>query len=502
MKTFKKLFHRLFDNRQHPIRILGYTTRSFWLILIPLTRNLVASRYDIAAWLRGSWLSILTIIVIFGYAFVRWLTISYRIENGCIVAKSGYFGLLESKIYFENITSVSASQGVIYRLFRAHKVYLNTNSGARVGSDVMLTMKNSDYLRLFEILMPDSVKPDKREERSGRFSYKPKRSQLLVFSLLFSSSLSGIIIAVTFLLQGSKIIGENLQNSIRLGIYDLTRHVEKLVRNIPPIAIAASIVIFATWLISFAANLCRHWSFRSIRWGDKIIIKSGFITKRAHILNRRDIVCVDVQQSLLMMACKICSVRIHCNGYGSANREINVLIPITTAKEVACSMKLLVPEFPMPKKSVRPKLSGIMYYVLPPLIFCLALPCVGYAARLFFHSWSNIIRFAVFIGEIPGIWLAMVKMVSGFTTGAGFGDGYLRLDCCRWYAFHTLIIPVQHISKLSKRQSWTQFLKDNCNIRVRTATLSSKTHTVKNLRCDDVDGLFCRSGIELLIGRL
>lgn len=485
----RSLWKRLFEFRQHPIRILGYTTRSFWLILIPLTRDLVARHYDVASWLRGAWLSILTVVAIFGYAFIRWFTITYHIEPKCIIAKSGYFGLMESKIYYDKITAISASQSPIYRLFRAHKLYFNTNSGFRNGVDITLTIKMSDYNKLFGIIDPDTA-----ENRS--YTYRPRPSQVLIFSLIFSSSLSGILVWSTFLIQGSRIVDEQMQERIRFGLYNFTQHVEDLLSNIPPIAVAVSLMALVSWLASFIVNLMRHWSFGVARRGNKIVIKSGFITKRSHILNRNAIVCADMQQSLLMRIFSIRSVRINCNGYGRSNREMNALIPITTNREVACSMKLLMPQYPLPEITMRPGVRNIMFYLSPPLLLFFTVPIAGYGALKLFPAWSQIIRFAVLIGEVPITWLVIVKLVSGFTTGAGVKDGYLRLDYCRLYSFHTVIIPISKISKLSYYQSVPQFLKNNCNICINSSSLSSKKYIAKNFRLDDVLELFQQAGID------
>lgn len=487
--TSRSLWKRLFEFRQHPIRILGYTTRSFWLILIPLTRDLIAQHYDVASWLRGAWLSILTVIAIFGYAFIRWFTITYHIDPKCITAKSGYFGLMESKIYYDKITSVSASQSPIYRLFRAHKLYFNTNSGMRNGVDITLTVKMSDYNKLFSIIDPERT-------QDSSFIYRPRHWQMLIFSLIFSSSLSGILVWSTFLIQGSRIIDTHMQERIRLGIYSFTHHVESLVSKIPPIAVAVALLAIVSWLASFVVNLMRHWSFGAIRRGNKIIIKSGFITKRSHILSRDAIACADMQQSLLMRIFSIRSVRINCNGYGRSNREMNALIPITTGSEVACSMKMLMPQYPLPQITIRPKLKNIMFYLSIPLVILVSLPIAGHLAIRFFPDWSQIIRFAVLIGEVPAAWLVIVKLVSGFTTGAGIKDGYLRLDFCRMYAFHTVIIPISKISKFSYHQSIPQFLKNNCNICISSSSLSSKTYIAKNFYLSDVLELFDQLGVN------
>ena len=485
----RSLWKRFFEFRQHPIRILGYTTRSFWLIIIPLTRDLVARHYNVASWLRGSWLSILTVIAIFGYAFIRWFTITYHIDPKCITAKSGYFGLMESKIYYDRITSISASQSPVYRLFRAHKLYFNTNSGFRNGVDITLTVKMSDYNKLFSIIDPETS-----ENRS--YTYRPRHSQMLIFSLIFSSSLSGILVWSTFLIQGSRIVDEHMQERIRDGIFNFTQHVEALVSKIPPIAVAVSLAAIVSWLASFIVNLMRHWSFGVARRGNKLVIKSGFITRRSHLLNRSTIVCADMQQSLLMRIFSIRSVRINCNGYGKSNREMNALIPITTNREVACSMKLLMPQYPLPQITLRPGLRNIMYYLSPPLALFILLPVAGYGALRLFPAWSQIIRFAVLIGEIPTAWLVVVKLVSGFTTGAGIENGYLRLDYCRLYSFHTVIIPISKISKLSYYQSLPQFLKNNCNICIHSSSLSAKKYVAKNFHLDDVMELFHQSGVK------
>ena len=56
--------------RQHPAALLGYTTKNFWLLLIPLIRGLAALRFDFYKWSRGAgWdiLAVTAMIAIAGY---------------------------------------------------------------------------------------------------------------------------------------------------------------------------------------------------------------------------------------------------------------------------------------------------------------------------------------------------------------------------------------------------------------------------------------------------
>ena len=479
-----------FQRRQHPIKILSYTTRSFWLLLIPLTRSLVAMRYDIAQWLKGSWLEILIIIVIFSYAFLRWISLSYRIEKDCIVARKGYFGLMESKIYYSQVSSFSVCQGPLYRAFRASKIFIGTNSGGHGNTDLKLTIKRSEAAKLFRLM-------NIKSHEQNKYSYHPKRRQLFIFSLIFSSSLSGVLVFTTLLIESAKIVNDKMEERIRLGIYEFTKRVENIAVNLSPIAVLVALVFLATWLLSFTVNLMRHWNFSSIRHGENLIIRSGIITKKSHIIRRNKIVYTDMRQNLLMKIFRICSVRIRCAGYGKRNRELDAIIPITTNDEVACSMKLLMPGMPLPKLTLRPRLRNIMRYLWSPIILSAVIPFTGITMRYFFPQWEDVIEFATFVLTIPAVWLVIVKTVSAFTTGIGFENGYIRLSYCNLYSFHTIIVPVENVSKISVYQTWAQFLKNNCSIKVYPTSKNAKPQRIKNFLTDDTFEIFRNNGFEL-----
>ena len=50
--------------KQHPIALLQYTTKNFWLLLIPLLRGLFSLDVDFYSWLSGAYLDVLVILVI------------------------------------------------------------------------------------------------------------------------------------------------------------------------------------------------------------------------------------------------------------------------------------------------------------------------------------------------------------------------------------------------------------------------------------------------------
>lgn len=468
----------LFRSRQHPIKILGYTTRSFWLILIPLTRDLVASRYDIASWLYGSWLSILTISVIFLYAFFRWYLITYRIDDDCIVCRNGMFGLFETKLYFCTVTSVSSAQSIISRLFRASNVYICC-SGKGSRAALRLTMKRSDMARLFSLLGDDG-----NEQGSPLFCFKPKRSHLVIFSLLFSSSLSGLILLATFLFQSGKLIGARLERDIKLGLIELSDNAKTLADNFSEISTALVVCFFSLFSISFFVNLIRHASFTVTRKADKLFITSGLVTRRFHILRSHAVIYSDAQQNLLMKLFGICSVRIFCAGYGIKNRELNVLVPITTLDRVRSSLRLLLPRHLSVSPSVRAIRRNFFSYVWLPVLAETIILTSGFILVRLSIFVADAVKLFVIFSQIPVIWLFAAKLVSLFKTAIGCKDGMLRLDMCRLYRFHRVTISAENISCIVIKQSPFQRGKNRCNLRLYAKTPSRRSFTVKNIPLD------------------
>lgn len=477
-------FQKFFAVRQHPIRILGYTTKSFWLLLIPLTRSLIAMRFDIAEWLKGRWLDVLIITLIFGYAFLRWVFISFRFETDCIIARQGYFGLMESKILYTQITTIYAQQGAFYRAFGASRIMIDTNSGRGAASDLELTVKSSDFLRLAKIF--------NYENRAAiKYSYSSGSLYLLVFSLIFSSTFSGVLLLATFFYQAGRIVGNELESRVISEFDALTK---SLSLNIPPAALALSLIIIGSWLLSFIVNLVRHWSFTSMRSGTKIVIKSGIIAKRAAILTMNKINYVDLQQNLLTKLCRICTVIVHCAGYGKNRRQIAALIPITTNRQVGASLRLLLPDMHRTKITLRPSPRQMMSYLLLPIVLGAMIPAAAIIVYYFLPDWWEMIQFVCVVTAIPVIWLAVVKAVSIFTTGVGFTNGRATMNYCRLYTYHSVSVPAEKICKLMLTQTWWQKRSKRCNLVVYTISETVNRHVIRQLKLEAVTDLLRENG--------
>ena len=482
------IFSYIFKSRQHPIKMFTYTTSSFWLLLIPLARKLYRLSFNIAEWFKGDWLDILIISLIFGFAFLRWFFITFSIEDDCIKTGTGYFGLIKSRIDYGVISSVTCSQGAFYRFFGCYKVCIDTNSDFMKGHDITLALKKSDFKHLTNIL---------KEKNIGKvkYSYTPKKIHLIVFSFLFSSTLSGVILLATLMIQVTRIIGRQMEQKYLTIVNDRIQNF--LTINLPPIAIAAASIIIVGWLYSLAVNLLRHWNFTTVRQGDSIIIKSGFITNRESVIMRNKIYSVDKRQNFFMRMFQICSVNIDCAGYGKGMRQIAVLLPMTTNKEVNNSLKVLMPDHVNLHNKLKSRFRDFIGFTTPPFLLGISIPILAYIVWRIFPGWLDIIKFVAFILEIPAFWLFVVKFSSIFTTGIGFEDGYVVLNYCKLYQFHTVTIPEDQITRIDYYQTIFQKWNNNCSLRIYTYSEKIKCHKVKNFPLKQAKTLLEKHGYHM-----
>lgn len=107
-----------------------------------------------------------------------------------------------------------------------------------------------------------------------KYVYNSKKSLLVIFSLIFSSTLSGMIIVLSVLYEAYRIVGREAEEQILRRVNTEIAKVPVLA-EVPEYILIAGGVLAGGWLISFLSNLMRHWNFSCTRCADLFIIRSG-----------------------------------------------------------------------------------------------------------------------------------------------------------------------------------------------------------------------------------
>lgn len=482
----------MYSARQHPLRLLAYTTRYFWLLIIPLARSLYSLTFEFNAlrvWLEGAWLDLLVLGSIILFAWVRWMSVRFSFDDKKIILYRGVYFTSQDTVYYSNISTISITQNVLYRLLGASTVYIGTNSGKTDRADLTVIMRRADADRLYE-----SIKDSRQKNLS--YSTMPNKLRLIVFSMFFSSALSGVIIILALLWETSKILDREVET--RLILDTLTEAARRVSVFVPPIISIINIIIIFAWSLSFVSNLFMFWGFVLTKCSDSIYVKSGVVTKSRHILRRDKINYLDLKQSFSSKVFNVSSLHLNCAGYGSRGRhELSVVLPITTRKEINSALKEVFPEYPRPKIELKSHPGSYLSFYLHPAILA-AIPILAFEVFYYFlPSWYAVAYPAFAITLIPALWLAMCRTLSMFTTGVGFSDGYITMRYSRFYTFHTIIAPKDRIARAVIRQSPFQRFADRCTLIIYTSSESDSKHMMLGLPLRRTLELLSKNGFDL-----
>ena len=469
--------------RQHKIAILKYTTRNFWLLLIPLVRGLAAMKFDLYHWVQGAYLDIIVILLIFGFAVLRWRFVQYQIQENGILVRTGVIVRNEYFIPYSVISCASAKRALLLRPVKAVTVALDSDSHSasnRSGkADVELIMKLTDYTKLYNKIPNKST--------NMKVAYEASKGNLIFFSLLFSSTLSGVIFIGTFFIQGSRLVGRKLEESFLTVVNDMTEIIRGVVKGVTPISAALTLIIAAGWLASFLTNLLRHINFKIKRRGGSVFVENGFFSKWKYYVNISKVNYADLRQNLLMKIWRVMSVHVSCTGYGKSRSEIPVFVPITTRRRVMSSMQMTLPDFTMSNISLKPKRTYIMGYVWVPLVMSLVFPVCAAVLLRKFPDWGGVINFLGAMAEIPSIYLLAVKITAKYTSGIGAEKGMVTLKYCKLFQFHTIIVPKSRIAYVCVRQSLFQRVGKCCDVWIYTRGERAARHRIRGISVSDAE---------------
>ena len=478
--------------QQHPIKLLSYTTRYFWLLIIPIVRSLYSLSLDANAfktWLKGTWFDLIVVAAILVFAWLRLVSVTFTFDHEKIIVRRGIFVAAQDVVWYKEISTLSIKQGFLYRLVGASTVYIGTNAGIFDKADITLVMKRSDADRLYA-----SVKGSRA--KSLNYSISTNRLKLLIFSILSSSTLLGVIVALAFIVETWQVFDREVEARIILDT--LSEFADRLSVIVPPIAAGISIIIAGSWLISFITNVFYFWGYVLTKCSDSLYLKSGLLSRNRHIIKLDRINYIDLKQSFLARMLRISSLHCQCSGYGSTGRsELSVVMPITSSREISGAISEVFPDYPSPRIELKPAPRSFMGFYFWPALLCV-IPLAAYALiNAMLPTWSSVAQTAMIIAEIPIVWLAVVKTLSVFTTGIGMSEGHIIMRYSKRYTFHTVIAPKDRITKVVLRQSAMQHISGNCTAIIYTSSDSKTRHHIYGLKLDRALSFFDRDEFDL-----
>lgn len=487
-------------HREHPLRILRYSTKTLWLLIFPLLRGALNVRHFLDLeeirnlpemalnWVHGVWFDLLILCMILGYGWLVWFFRKFEIADGQIYVREGIFFTRRTILPIRNLSALTIERPFFLRAFQASYLYADTASGLLQVTDLELLIHYED-----EALFRNAL-PKIRHGKRHNYQQKVRIWQILLFSVVFSSSFSGSLYLAMFWFQGGR-IARDLINEFELTerLKIVSDEVASHLTGIQPVAVTVGIVILSTWLLSLIQNLLRYGNFYMESDKRQLSVRSGILTKRCFYLQNHKINFLDIRQNFITKMFRVCSLTVNCPGYGTQKGSLPICLPLLTQKELTRTLPLLFPVSHMQKNQLRPPVSSWFSYTGVWAICLLLILPVTELAKKFFPTMQEILeRFQIiyriipaaeitqellpmlqeilnslqFMIALPIFWKLMIQVSALLTSGISVSGNHVCVRYCKGFTFHTILAETDCIVKIQIRQYFWQKLSGKCHVMI------------------------------------
>lgn len=463
-------------HREHPLRILKYSTKTLWLLIFPLIRGiwnilkawnknqiqgLHLSPEAFLNWLRGTWFDLLILVFILGYGFCIWFFRKFTIEQDQLYVQDSFIFTRKRIMPVRNLSAMTIEHNLFLRPFHAAYLCADTTSGVLHSADIKLLIRTEDEALFLSAL------PKLRHGKRHHYERKVRPWRILLFSVIFSSSFSGALYFALFWFQGGRIV-RDLVNEFQLKelLNSVSQEVADHLAGIPPVAVTVGILILSSWLLSMISNLIRYGGFYMESDKRLLFMKSGLMTTRYFYLQNHNINFLDVRQNLLTKFFKVCSLTVNCSGYGNQRNIMPICLPILTQKELVETMPLIFPNSHFLKNQLRPPKSSWWGYVCWCILAFAAVYPTGELVENLFPVFGEIINLVQITIIIPILWRLIIQIAALCTNGVSISRNRICVRYCKGFAFHTIIAETDSIVKMQIHQHIWQRKSQKCHLTI------------------------------------
>lgn len=457
----------------HVINIIEHTSKYLILLLFPVIRALLFTNVGFYAWLQGAWFDILTILFVIGAGVVAWYRYTYCFSENGIHLKKGIFIVKERFIPYRKLSVVSIQHPFYLIPIKAVKLSADTDGGLPTIADFKVTIYKNQLDQIIDKVKQPFVHPGEMKR-----VYLPKNVYIAILSFVVSNTLTGVLFVFTLISGLGKILGKEYETQV---VEKLTTLARVLAFGIPPAAAIVAYVILGGWGVSFCLNLIRHFRFSATRQGGSLEIQRGIITKRRYLVTVKRINLIELRQTLFTKWFGVYTALIHSNGYGKGKDELSVLMPAAEKHNLQKNIRILLPEIPLCKPTLRPGKKYLSRFLIPPIWWVIGATVFWLLGYWLFPAYSEMVTFIGVMASIPCWWFLFVKITSYFHTGIGLVDEVYTFNYTYGYRIKTIAVPVRRITKVTMRRSVFQLMSGCCDVIVYTYSEGKKRHVIPNL---------------------
>ncbi len=457
---------------EHPLRIVLYSARNIWLLLIPLLRRLgedFPEMEGILQILRSIVPELCLLMGILLLGWLRWYCRRYTLQADTLILQEGVVLRRSSRIPLRAVTSVSAEIPLYCRPFGAVRLHLRS-AGRDPGIDLLLHEK--DAAALCRLL------PPLQENADG---YRVHFWRVLFFAILCASSLSGALYTAAFWVEGGAVARELLtQLPLREQLSAVSEELAARVEGLSPSAVMAGAVVLLAWGLSLLRNLLRYCGFCMETDGEVLVLRSGIFSKRKHILRIGCISALEMRRNLLMGMLRHDALLVHSPGYHS-RKDVPVCLPLLRRRELqklpSC-FDLRAAQKPMQWK---PPLTAWWGYLWAPVTGMAAVFTGSIVCRAAMPGLSQLWIFLQWMLLLPLFWKLFVQIAALLTSGIRLDGDRICLRTAKGFVFQTILVPAGGIALMELTANPWQRMFGKCHLRILLQTPVHRSFLLRNM---------------------
>ncbi len=460
--------------RTHPFQILRYIKKVLYLLVIPVTRAILALvRGDITLWTNGLWKDAIVLGFMIAYSVYRWANYTLSISKNGIELNFGVVVKVKLLMPLSSICVVNSKENILLKPFGCVRVSCDTPAGKSRSADVTILLRQKTWNKIKAASF--CGKADEGE------MYKPKISYLLLLAAVTSNSFTGVLLIAAVISKLGRTLGEGFKGMV----YGRFEQLVKLAAlGVEPAAAGIAIILLLGWLITFLRGLADYYDFSVSADETFITVKSGLPQKNEWVIGRHRINHINIRQTLYTHFLKMHTVFLCSYGYGKKRSKPAAVVPAVKKQRLEDALGCKITGFSLDKFDVRPVKGSLFRFVWQPLAVLSAVVAAANTVPEFFVGvkyWLGV------MAAVPLIWLTAVRTIDRFTCGARLYGDVLVMRTSQRFSFHTAIIAFDKAVVLKTTQSVFQHRKNSCDLWVYPQSEEMCGYRLRNVLKEDAE---------------
>ncbi|MBO4693067.1 MAG: PH domain-containing protein [Clostridia bacterium] len=297
----------------HPLMMINIMKPFLFVLVLPVVKGVL--QYFITGRITGVLtLEIAAFAVVGVLSFLSFRSFKVVIDDKKLVIQKGFLIKSVAVIKKERLSCVSFERGIFDLMFASGTYKVNTEAGASGKTDFSFKLRLNDAVEMSKFLYGEE----------NRVAVRFNAFKSAIFAAATSSAITGLLVGVPIINNSGKILGIALS---RILFDEINRASARFDAYFPPIVNVITVTLIFGYALSFVIGFIRMLGFR-LRIGEKKAeVEYGVISRRRVIFKKSAVNDVCIEQTPLMRAFGLFSMRAAVGGYGDKKGEKAIIVP-------------------------------------------------------------------------------------------------------------------------------------------------------------------------------